>query len=285
MNGILKIPMQFFILLTGVMVFVFYQFNQSPAFFNHQVEKKVLSSSYKPQYETKQLELTAIFNEKQKVQSSLLGNADNAEMRNRIKALDLQEKKVRDETKTIIKQALPGTETNDRDYVFLHFVLNYLPQGLIGLLLAVVFAATMSSTSAEITALASTTSIDWYQRLYKKETDDSTAIRHMRIFTAIWGLIAIAFAMYAGLFENLIQLVNLIGSLFYGTLLGIFLTAFFLKSTNGTGVFIGAIISEIVVILLYNLSNIGFLWYNLIGCGLVALLALIFSKFSGRATK
>ncbi|MBP6794527.1 MAG: sodium:solute symporter [Saprospiraceae bacterium] len=285
MNGILKIPMQFFILLTGVMVFVFYQFNQSPAFFNHQVEKKVLSSPFKPQYETKQVELTAIFNEKQNAQSSLLGNADNAEMRNKIKALDLQEKKVRDETKAIIKQALPGTETNDRDYVFLHFVLNYLPQGLIGLLLAVVFAATMSSTSAEITALASTTSIDWYQRLYKKETDDITAIRHMRIFTAIWGLIAIAFAMYAGLFENLIQLVNLIGSLFYGTLLGIFLTAFFLKSTNGTGVFIAAIISEIVVILLYNLSAIGFLWYNLIGCGLVAVLALIFSKISGKATK
>lgn len=146
--------------------------------------------------------------------------------------------------------------------------------------MAVVFAATMSSTSAEITALASTTSIDWYQRLYKKEPDDLTAIRHMRIFTAIWGVIAIGFALYAGLFENLIQLVNLIGSLFYGTILGIFLTAFFLKSTTGTGVFIAAIISEIAVITLYNLSDIGFLWYNIVGCSLVAFFALIISRIT-----
>lgn len=282
MNGILKVPMQFFILLTGVMVFVFYQFNQSPLFFNQKVQDKILVSSSASAFGEKQAIYDGIFSEKLNIQKQLLLNSDDANLRSKLSDLNLREKKVREEAKAIIKQADPASETNDRDYVFLHFVLHYLPQGLIGLLLAVVFAATMSSTSAEITALATTTSIDWYQRLYKKETDDQTAIRHMRIFTVIWGLFAIGFAMYAGLFENLIQLVNIIGSIFYGTILGIFLSAFFLSSTTGLAVFIAAIISQITVIVLYNTSNIGFLWYNLIGCGLVMVLSILISSIHKR---
>ncbi len=280
MNGIIKVPMQFFILLTGVMVFVFYQFNQSPAFFNKQVEDRVLNSNFSNQYKEKQAALTAVFQEKLSIQNDLLKNVtpDIQSSRNRLDVLNAQELSLREESKDIIKQALPGTETNDRDYVFLHFVLNYLPKGLIGLLLAVVFSATMSSTSAEITALSTTTYIDWFKRLKKSNAVPATgSVNIIRMFTILWGVIAICFAMYAGLFENLIQFVNIIGSLFYGTILGIFLAAFFLKNVSGTAVFMAAIISEAVVIYLYNFSSIGFLWYNLIGCGLVMLGAFILS--------
>jgi SSS family solute:Na+ symporter len=287
MNGILKIPMQFFILLTGVMVFVFYQFNQSPLFFNAQVEQKLKATPQITQFENKKSELSAIFEKKLALQQSLLQSSatDISQQKAELKSLNDQELKIRNEGKTIIKQALPGTETNDRDYVFLHFVLHYLPKGLIGLLLAVVFAATMSSTSAEITALASTTYIDWYRRLKGDSgATDASSVRWIRLFTILWGIFAICFGMYAGLFENLIQFVNIIGSIFYGTILGIFLTAFFLKSVQGTPLFIAAIFSQLVVITLHNTSTVGFLWYNLIGCGLVMALSLILSLFFKKST-
>lgn len=280
-NGLVKVPMQFFILLTGVMVFVFYQVNGSPLFFNQQVEAKVLSSNHASDYQEKQMALAEISKGKQEVQSQLLKAATpDPGMQTQLQNLLQRENTVRTEGKAIIKQALPDTETNDRDFIFLHFVLNQLPMGLIGLLLAVVFAATMSSTSAEITALAGTTTIDWVHRLFKRrKLDDLMIIFLTRVFTVTWGLFAIGFAMYATLFENLIQFVNLIGSLFYGTILGVFLCAFYLKYTRGHAVFVAAILSEITVITLYNITDIGFLWFNLIGCGLVVLIALILSAF------
>lgn len=280
-NGLVKVPMQFFILLTGVMVFVFYQVNGSPLFFNQQVEAKILSSIHATAYQEKQMTLAEISKGKQEVQTQLLqAGTEDPGMRTRLQNLLQQENTVRTEGKAIIKQALPDTETNDRDFIFLHFVLNHLPMGLIGLLLAVVFAATMSSTSAEITALAGTSTIDWVHRLFKRrKLDDLMIIFLTRVFTVAWGLFAIGFAMYATLFENLIQFVNLIGSLFYGTILGVFLCAFYLKYTRGHAVFVAAILSEITVIALYNITDIGFLWFNLIGCGLVVLIALILSAF------
>lgn len=280
-NGLVKVPMQFFILLTGVMVFVFYQVNGSPLFFNQQVEAKVLSSNHASAYQEKQMALAEISKGKQEVQTQLLQAATpDPSVKAQLQNLLQQENTVRTEGKAIIKQALPDTETNDRDFIFLHFVLNQLPMGLIGLLLAVVFAATMSSTSAEITALAGTTTIDWVHRLFKRrKLDDLMIIFLTRVFTVAWGLFAIGFAMYATLFENLIQFVNLIGSLFYGTILGVFLCAFYLKFTRGHAVFVAAILSEITVIALYNITDIGFLWFNLIGCGLVVLIALILSAF------
>lgn len=280
-NGLVKVPMQFFILLTGVMVFVFYQVNGSPLFFNQQVEAKILSSIHATAYQEKQMTLAEISKGKQEVQTQLLqAGTEDPGMRTQLQNLLQQENTVRTEGKAIIKQALPDTETNDRDFIFLHFVLNHLPMGLIGLLLAVVFAATMSSTSAEITALAGTSTIDWVHRLFKRrKLDDLMIIFLTRVFTVAWGLFAIGFAMYATLFENLIQFVNLIGSLFYGTILGVFLCAFYLKYTRGHAVFVAAILSEITVIALYNITDIGFLWFNLIGCGLVVLIALILSAF------
>ncbi len=280
-NGLVKVPMQFFILLTGVMVFVFYQVNGSPLFFNQQVEAKVLSSNQASAYQEKQMALAEISKGKQQMQTQLLQAATpDPGVQARLQNLLQQENAVRTEGKAIIKQALPDTETNDRDFIFLHFVLNQLPMGLIGLLLAVVFAATMSSTSAEITALAGTTTIDWVHRLFKRrKLDDLMIIFLTRVFTVAWGLFAIGFAMYASLFENLIQFVNLIGSLFYGTILGVFLCAFYLKYTRGHAVFVATILSEITVIVLYNITDIGFLWFNLIGCGLVVLISLILSSF------
>jgi SSS family solute:Na+ symporter len=280
-NGLVKIPMQFFILLTGVMVFVFYQTQSSPLFFNAQVEEKVMQSNFAPAYTEKQNVLRTIEGEKKEVhQKLLLPDASSAELKTQLLDLMKRENSVRTEAKTIIKQALPDIETNDRDFIFLHFVLHQLPIGLIGLLLAVVFAATMSSTSAEISALAGTTTVDWMFRLFKKRVlEDHSIVLFTRIFTVGWGIFAIAFAMYATLFENLIQFVNLIGSLFYGTILGVFLCAFYIRYTIGHAVFVAAIISEIVVITLYKTTDIGFLWFNLIGCGLVTTLAVGLTPF------
>ena len=277
-NGLFKVPMQLFILLTGVMVFVFYQLHSSPLFFNKPIEDRVLATSYASDYKEKQAVFDGILQSKQALTASLTSaDFQSEDIKSRMIAFNEQELKVRNEAKEVIRQALPDAETNDRDYVFLHFVLNYLPVGLIGLLLAVVFSATMSSTSAELTALASTSTIDWFQRLNKNTLSGEQVIFYTRAFTLLWGIFAIAFAMYGSMFENLIQFVNLIGSLFYGTILGVFLCAFYLKYLHGSAVFIAAIISEIVVITLYNITDIGFLWFNLIGCGLVVSLASIWT--------
>lgn len=277
-NGIFKIPMQFFILLTGVMVFVFFQLNSSPLFFNKPVENKILQSSYAGAYQEQQNKLTSISEQKKNIHLQLLKTPDASDgSQSLLKDLDEQESQVRTEAKTIIKKALPSAETNDRDYIFLYFVLNHLPMGLVGLLLAVVFAATMSSTSAELSALAGTMAIDWAQRLSRNTLDSRRIIRYTRWFIAFWGMFAIFFAWYGSLFENLIQFVNLIGSLFYGTILGVFVAAFYFKYLKGTPVFYAAILSEIIVIILNKTTDIGFLWFNLIGCGLVISIASLFS--------
>ncbi len=267
-NGIVKIPMQLFILLTGVMVFVFYQFNSSPLFFNKPVEEKVLTTSFESQYRQKQAELKSILDLKSQKQKEFL-TSYSPTLSSEIKNLNAQEFKVRNEGKAIIKQALPKTETNDKDYVFLYFVLNQLPAGLIGLLLAVVFSATMSSTSAELSALAGTSVIDWFQRLKRRTFRPTELIVYKRWLILAWGIFAIMFAMYGNLIENLIQFVNLVGSLFYGTILGVFISAFYFKSIKSTPVFWGAIVSELVVFALNSFTDISFLWFNLIACALV----------------
>lgn len=281
-NGIFKIPMQFFILLTGVMVFVFFQLNGAPLFFNKPIENKIMQTSYAGEYQQKQQSLIDIHAQKKAIQSQLLQHsAVKSDMIEQMDHLDKQETTIRNDAKTIIKKALPNTETNDRDYIFLYFVLNHLPMGLIGLLLAVVFSATMSSTSAELSALAATMSIDWAQRLNVNKLSEGQVIRYTRWFTVFWGIFAVGFAWYASLFENLIQFVNLVGSLFYGTILGVFISAFYLKFLKGSAVFYAAIASEITVITLNQTTKIGFLWYNLIGCALVILLATLYSAFNG----
>ena len=266
-NGILKIPMQFFILFIGVMVFVFYQFNSSPINFNPQSVEVVTNSSYEGDYNNLQKELNNIFDEKQyQINNYLSGNYD---AKYGLSELELKEKKLRLEAKNLIALASEEknikVETNDKDYVFITFILNNLPKGLIGLLLAVILSAAMSSTSSEINALATTTAIDIYKRNKKNVTDDQL-VKSTKFFTFLWGMIAIGIACVAYLADNLIQLVNIIGSIFYGNVLGIFLIAFFLKFIKSNAIFYAAIITQIIIIYGWYNDWMPFLWLNVFGC-------------------
>lgn len=278
-NAIFKIPMQYFILLTGVMVFVFYQFYQSPLFFNPAGEEIVKSSDYADQYGSLEQDYSLINEQISGLSLEYLRTGDQA-IGQEITELNIQGKAMRDEAKTIISQADPSAETNDKDYVFIYFIIHHLPTGVIGLLLAVIFAAAMSSTSAELNALATTSIIDIYKRNIRPGRSPGHYLWASKAATLFWGLLAILFATFGTLFENLIQLVNIIGSIFYGTILGIFLVAFYIRWVKANAVFIAALIAESIVIYLYFTSDIGFLWYNVIGCGLVVAMALVFQGIS-----
>ena len=273
-NGILKIPMQFFILFIGVMVFVFYQFNSSPINFNPQSISIVNNTTYEKDYNTLQNELNNIFNEKQyQINNYLSGNYD---AKYGLSELELKEKKLRLEAKNLIalasKEKKIKVETNDKDYVFITFILENLPKGLIGLLLAVILSAAMSSTSSEINALATTTAIDIYKRNKKNVTDDQL-VKSTKFFTFLWGIIAIGIACVAYLADNLIQLVNIIGSIFYGNVLGIFLIAFFFKFIKSDAIFYAAIITQIIIIYGWYNDWMPFLWLNVFGCIVVISIA------------
>ena len=257
MNGFLKVPMQFFILFTGVMVFVFYQFEPAPLNFN---PKAILTVKESKQIEEfSKLEIENMETQKQ-IRNLLLNNGSSKE----IDALRKKELKQRDIARDIISKSDPKQETNDKDYIFISFILSYLPVGLIGLLIAVILSASMSSTASELNALAATSTIDLYKRNYRNKTE-KTYLKTSKMFTLVWGLIAILFACFGNLFENLIQLINIIGSIFYGTILGIFLVGIFNISIKGRAIFWAAIISEIFVITIFVWDKIGFLWLNLIG--------------------
>lgn len=271
MNGLLKVPMQFFILLVGVFVFLFYQFQYAPIHFNPQNIEKVQNSELSSDFE----ELKKSNQQTQQNITELLLQPDittNTGMQNDLHALHQQELSQRGEARDLIKQVDSSSETNDKDYVFISYILSYLPKGLIGLLLAVIFCAAMSSTASEINALSATATVDLYRRNVPNKSE-----RHYlgasKWFTLLWGLVAIGFASIGNLFENLIQLVNIIGSLFYGTILGIFLIAFFIKRIGAKSVFMAAILSEICVLIIYSMDIISYLWLNVIGALLCILLS------------
>lgn len=277
-NGALKVPMQFFILLVGVLVFVFYQFNATPLNFNPTAEKAVIESEYGEEYLhlSKELEL----NRQQKSELSIAyihatNSEDKAKLKSEIQESDEKDRGLRASGKELILKADATAETNDKDYVFIHFILNNLPTGLIGLLLAVIFSAAMSSTSSELNSLASTTVVDLYRRNQKEEKSDKHYLKASKWFTFAWGIIAIIVACTASLFDNLIQLVNIIGSIFYGNILGIFLLAFFVRFVKSRAVFTAAIITQIIVIIGWWLDWMPFLWLNLFGCVLVMGIAII----------
>lgn len=289
MNGLLKVPMQFVILFIGVMVFVFYQFNQPPVFFNKVAKERVENSAYAPQLEKLETEYTSLFEQKQ-TQLYTLVDGVKTEDPTKISAakaevLDLQTRSdaVRVEVKELVKTVNPKAETNDKDYIFMTFVMDNLPIGMIGLLFAVMFSAAMSSTASELNALASTTTIDLYKRSINVNNTESHYLKSSRWFTLAWGVLAITFATYASLFENLIQAVNLLGSLFYGTILGIFIVAFYFKYVKGNAVFIAALLAESIVIYIHYLNangkagvlEMGYLWYNVVGCLLVVIFGFI----------
>ena len=273
MNGFLKIPMQFFILLTGVLVFVFFQFEKAPLHFNPYASEKIKTTLGSEQFEALEVANDIIHQEKQK-QLQKEDFFSNTTSQKKYLQLENQAQINRAEAKKIMEDNQPQIESNDKDYVFIYFILNYLPQGLIGLLLAVVLSAAMSSSASEINALSATTVVDLYQR-FSNGHDEKHYVWAGKGFTLLWGIIAIAFALVSNLFENLIQLVNIIGSLFYGTILGIFLIAIFLKSIRANAVFYAAILTEIVVLIIYSQEWVTFLWLNVIGAVLTVLTALM----------
>ncbi|HEY0046535.1 MAG TPA: sodium:solute symporter [Flavobacterium sp.] len=279
MNGFLKVPMQFFILLIGVMVFVFYQFNPVPLNFNPNAKAAVEASKYKAEYNQLEQQLAEISEEKKEYNllyiDHLNQNYDNPILRKQMIALSGKEKELREQAKEIIAKADKKTETNDKDYVFIHFIVNYLPQGLIGLLLAVILSAAMSSSASGLTALASTTAIDIYKRNVTGERSEKHYVNMTKFFTLLWGIIAILFACVGTLFENLIQLVNIVGSIFYGTVLGIFLVGFYIKYIQAKAIFVGALIAQLAIFYIFYMDVVGFLWLNFIGAMLCILLSLV----------
>lgn len=287
MNGILKVPMQFFILLTGVMVFVFFQFNPVPLNFNPNNKIVIEKSPYKEEYHALEKKLSTLSEDKKVINllyiDQLNQDFDNPILRKELVTLSNKEKDLRDRAKEIISKADSNSETNDKDYVFFHFILNYLPKGLIGLLLAVILSAAMSSTASGLNALASTTAIDIYKRNLKTEKSEKHYLNATKFFTLFWGIVAILFACVGTLFENLIQLVNIIGSIFYGTVLGIFLVGFYLRRVKAKAMFYSAIISQLTIFIIYYLmiaiypsgqEKLGYLWLNFIGAILTIVLSL-----------
>ncbi|MDA8644133.1 sodium:solute symporter [Flavobacteriaceae bacterium] len=270
MNGLLKVPMQFFILLVGVMVFVFYQFEPAPIHFNPKAIAVVKNTSESEAFKTLEFEN---LDTQQKLRAALLRGSQSDE----IQLLSSKELAQRKSAKALINKAAPEQETNDKDYVFISFILGYLPSGLIGLLIAVIFSAAMSSTASELNALAATTTVDLYQRNVGQKSD-AHYVKASKGFTLAWGLIAIIFASVGNLFENLIQLVNIIGSVFYGTILGVFLVAIFIQHIKGKAIFWAAVLSEALIIILFSQDVVSFLWLNLIGAVLTVVLGLVFQK-------
>jgi Na+/proline symporter len=280
-NGIFKIPMQFFILFIGVMVFVFYQFNSSPLNFNPQAEKIALESKYEKPYIDLKYKLEENFNERNLVINDFIENK-TISSKDKIDQLNIEEKDIRDKAKLIIQKAAKEKnikiESNDKDYVFINFILENLPKGLVGLLLAVILSAAMSSTSSEINALATTTSIDIVKRNFKN-VNDQNIVFYTKLFTLFWGICSIGVACVAYLADNLIQLVNIIGSIFYGNVLGIFLIAFFLKNIRSNAVFTAAVITQIIILIAWWESWMPYLWLNVFGCVLVIALSSILQLF------
>jgi len=283
-NGIVKVPMQFIILFIGAMVFVFFQFVTPPLFFNPVEEAKVKASSYGNEYELIEKEYSEIQNQKQVELKTLISSIDHAD-EEKVKAqteIIINQQKKADELKNravdVIKKSDPQADANDTNYIFLTFIINFLPIGFVGLLIAAILSASMSSTSAELNALASTTVIDFYKRLIKKDASDSQYLKVSKIATVFWGIYAILFAIFAKELGSLIEAVNILGSLVYGTILGIFLTAFYLKKVTGTPTFLSALFAEMIILYCYFFTEIPFLWYNVIGCLIVVIGAFLLSK-------
>lgn len=281
MNGLIKIPMQFLILLIGVLVFAFYQFNRPPMFFNQYEVKQIKNSSYATQYNYLDQQYTQAFEEK-KIKADELVKAIDSKNEERIsraqdqlKVADIQARIIRQNAIELMKKNNPKADDNDTNYVFLSFVTQYLPKGLIGLLIAIIFLASMGSTASALNSLASTSVIDIYKRIINPGASDQNYLNASRLVTVFWGVVCIGMALYASRIGNLLEAVNQLGSYIYGTILGVFIVAFYLKKINGTAVFIAAIITEAAVCALGYFDVIAYLWLNAIGAVLVIVVAFL----------
>jgi SSS family transporter len=287
-NGVLKIPMQFLILFVGILVFAFYQFTAPPLFFNDTLRARVQTTAQAGELAAVESRWTQAQADKRAAADQYLAARDSGDgsaeqsARERLQATARTAEGIRKEAKAVVSRALPGVETKDSDYIFISFVRDWMPSGLVGLLITVILAAAMSSIASELNALGATTTVDFYKRLLRPDATDRHMLIASKLLTVFWGLVAVAFASFASLLDNLIQAVNILGSIFYGTVLGLFLVAFFLKHVRGHAVFLAAVLSQGTVIALYATTKIGYLWYNVIGCALVVVLSLILQLFMPR---
>jgi len=290
-NGLVKVPMQFIILFIGAMVFVFYQFITPPLFFNPVEEQNVKQGSFSEEYKELEQDYDKIFKEKQlKIREMLsaIKNGSESEITEKtdeVLAKQQEAKIIRKKAIDLIAETNPDADTNDTNFIFITYITSFLPIGLLGLVLAAILSASMSSTSAELNALASTTVIDIYKRMIKKDAEDSHYLKVSKLSTIIWGFYAIVFALFASELGSLVEAVNILGSLVYGTILGIFLVAFYLKRISGNASFYAALIAELVVLYCYLFTSIPFLWYNVIGCLLVIILSYILNIFLPKVSK
>jgi Na+/proline symporter len=287
-NGMLKIPMQFLILGVGVLVFVFYQFNTPPLLFNQPLRDRVAATSSGSDLLALEAEWEAAQQHKRLGVDAFLAashagddaavEATKAALQTRNTSADA----VRTRAKQLVAKALPGAETKDSDYIFISFIKQWFTGGLLGLLIAVILAAAMSAIASSLSALGTTTTVDFYKRVLRPQATEREVLRATRVFMVLWGAVAVGFAALASLLDNLIQAVNILGSLFYGTVLGIFLVAFFLKEVRGHAVFVAAIVSQLCIFALYAFSTVGYLWFNLVGCALVMGLATLLQRLLPR---
>ena len=295
-NAVIKIPMQLFILFTGVLVFIFYLYVKPPVFFNQTAIDGLKESEYKEDIEALEEKHAANYLDIQEKRDALnIGLEEKKKLelptlKEEFRSAIDEDVKIRGEVKDLLLKADPEFKVKDTNYVFLNFVMDYLPIGIVGLIIALIFSAAMSSTSGELNALATTTFVDFYNRLFKREASEKEQLLASKLLTVFWGILAICFALVANLFDNLIEMVNVLGSLFYGTILGIFIVAFFIKRVKGNAVFWSALIAEAVVLMLhfgrvydipfFNQFDVEYLWYNVIGSALVVVISLLFSLFS-----
>jgi SSS family transporter len=274
-NAVVKVPMQFFILLLGAIVFMFYQFEKPPVYFNQPAYERALENGYAPQLMALQTQFDEVFAEKRAAIRALANAAPKERdvAMTKLHELEVQASELRNRTKEVLALAGADPKSKESDYVFITFILQQMPHGIVGLLIAVILCATMSATAATLNALGSTTAIDFYRPLIRPNASDHHYVVAAQALTTAWGLIAIGVASFASLAENLIEANNILGSLFYGSILGLFLAAFFIRRVTGSAVFFAALVAQILVFVLFKTTNIGYLWYNFIGCAVVLILA------------
>ena len=289
-NGLVKIPMQFFILLVGLMVFVFYQFHQPPIFFHTTELAAAKQTAYGAQLTQVESDYSQAFLSKQQALAQLTAAraasppdpALQQLAEQSLKSAEARGKALREDAKRLIHKARPRAETKDADYIFITFVKTHFPVGLVGLLVAVIFCAAMSATASALNALGSTTVVDFYKPSLRPHASDRHHLIAAKLFTVFWGVLAMLFSAFASMLDNLIQAVNILGSIFYGPTLGVFLVGFFLPRIGGTPIFVSLIIGQVAVLLTFAFTQIGFLFYNIIGCAVVVVLALIISPMLKR---
>ena len=286
-NAGVKVPMQFFVLLLGAIVFMFYQFEKPPVYFNQPAYQRAMENGYAPQLTQLQTQFDEVFAQKRAAirTVSTASAGERAAAMNQLRKLDTDAHALRDQTKAVLLQAGVDPKSKESDYVFITFILQQMPHGIVGLLVAVILSATMSAMAATLNALGSTTAIDFYRPLIRPNASDHHYVVAAQALTAAWGLIAIAVASFASLVENLIEAGNILGSVFYGSILGLFLTAFFIRSVRGSAVFFAALVAQTLVFVLFATTNIGYLWYNFIGCAAVLILAPMLQQILFRSTE